>query len=283
MKVFVSSEEELRNIEKPYGKHIEYICHECGQIGERGYNCHLHFPLLCKKCIKKHATEKQKKNLIEKYGVENVSQLDSVKKKIREKWTDERREKAAKWISSEDFKKKNVQTCLDKYGLTNGGGCKEAIDKIRESLKTREKKTVYRYDGFSFDSYWELAYYIYCKEQGLNITRKVEPLIYRFDGEEHFYIPDFVVNGEYVEIKGNHFFKDGKMINPFDRNLDKCMEAKYQCMLKNNVKILFEEDLKDAFDYTWKKYKTLKENGEEDDLLNIPEEVVSTLVYRYVS
>lgn len=54
--------------------------------------------------------------------------------------------------------------------------------------------------------------------------------------------PDFLVNGEFVELKGLHFFENydatKSMINPFDRSQDALYEAKHQCMLQNHVKII---------------------------------------------
>jgi hypothetical protein len=40
-------------------------------------------------------------------------------------------------------------------------------------------------------------------------------LTYEFDGKTWTYFPDFKVNGQYIEIKGDHFFKNGKMICPY--------------------------------------------------------------------
>lgn len=64
-------------------------------------------------------------------------------------------------------------------------------------------------------------------------------LMYKHDGKEHFYMPDFKVRDELIEIKGDHFFKeDGTMQNPYDHSQDGLYEAKHQCMIKNNVTIL---------------------------------------------
>ena len=60
-------------------------------------------------------------------------------------------------------------------------------------------------------------------------------------------MPDFRVGDQYFDLKGDHFFKNGKMINPFrdkswtdEQYAIECekYEAKHQCMLKNNVIIL---------------------------------------------
>ena len=78
------------------------------------------------------------------------------------------------------------------------------------------------------------------------------------------YIPDFYLpdDDQYVEIKGSQFFKsnDGTMMIPWrlDSWSDKeyqlrCQkeEAKHQCMLANNVKIILDSDdeMKTALKY----------------------------------
>lgn len=70
------------------------------------------------------------------------------------------------------------------------------------------------------------------------------------------YYPDFKVDNKIVEIKGLQFFENknpnGKFINPYDRNQDAKYEAKYKCMLENNVEII--TDTKQYTDYVLNKY-----------------------------
>lgn len=60
--------------------------------------------------------------------------------------------------------------------------------------------------------------------------------------KEHYYFPDFKINDELIEIKGDHFFdKNGNFRCPFNilnENIQNEYKAKYQCMLDNNIKIL---------------------------------------------
>lgn len=66
------------------------------------------------------------------------------------------------------------------------------------------------------------------------------------------YFPDFLIEHQYYEIKGNQFFNEaGQLINPFNNTVD---TEKYQCMLDNNVKILKEEDIKPILKYITEKY-----------------------------
>jgi len=69
-------------------------------------------------------------------------------------------------------------------------------------------------------------------------------------GKERSYIPDFKItdeNGEQViEIKGDHFFdKEGNFFDPYNKTEEGYYndKSKYECMLKNKVKILKSEDL----------------------------------------
>ena len=114
---------------------------------------------------------------------------------------------------------------------------------------------IYDEDGLKFDSKWELAYYRYCKANNFQIERQPIILEFTYNDKVKKYKPDFRINDQLVEIKGDHFFENHnkklKMICPYDRSLDDLYEAKHQCMLANNVKILTYADLKEikVFDY----------------------------------
>lgn len=114
---------------------------------------------------------------------------------------------------------------------------------------------IYDEDELKFDSKWELAYYRYCKANNFQIERQPLILEFTYNNKVKKYKPDFRINGQLVEIKGDHFFENHnkklKMICPYDRSKDDLYEAKHQCMLANNVKILTYADLKEmkVFDY----------------------------------
>ena len=97
------------------------------------------------------------------------------------------------------------------------------------------------YNGFQCDSTYELAYVIWCNENGLEIERNKEYWEY-FDpgrnGTFKFY-PDFIVDGKLVEIKGYHTPVVDLKMNAV-RNADK------------EINILYKDDLKDAFDIACK-------------------------------
>lgn len=96
---------------------------------------------------------------------------------------------------------------------------------------------------------------IYCKDHGVNIERIPVRIEYIFEGEKHYYFPDFVVNGKLVEIKGSQFVNaDGTWSNPFDSSRDYLLETKYQLLLKNNVEIIYQNDILKYVDYVLSKY-----------------------------
>ena len=150
-------------------------------------------------------------------------------------------------MQSKEVKAKSRATFQKNYGVNAPAQCPE----IRRKQQLRCE-----YKGMNFDSIYEIAYYIWLTDH--TIAFEYEPNVkfkYVYDGKEHWYMPDFVVDSQYVEIKGDHFFnEDGTMRNPWDSSLDDLYEAKHQCMLQNNVKIIRVSEMKDILDYIYAKY-----------------------------
>lgn len=230
----------------------------------------------------KERRERYERTCLEKYGVKNYSQTNECKKKVKqtllERYGDEN------YHNVELTKKR----CLEKYGVENYMQRKDidVFAKYKENtgfsspfanpaiVQKREENNLkkygvrfvsqlhetrvksarkYTFNDIGFDSQWELAYYIYLRDH--NIEFEYQPgvkLQYIVNDNIKFYMPDFKVNGELQEIKGPQFFKEGKMINPFDRTMDELYEAKHQCMLRNNVKII--TDCSKYLNYVEEKY-----------------------------
>ena len=102
----------------------------------------------------------------------------------------------------------------------------------------------YSYDNMEFDSKHELCFYIWLKENSLKFEYKPScSFSYVYNNAMHYYHPDFIVEGCITEIKGDYFFNDdGTMCNPYDHSQDGLYEAKHQCMLANNVKIILQSE-----------------------------------------
>lgn len=120
------------------------------------------------------------------------------------------------------------------------------------AIKAGKLRKKYIYDNETFQSYNEVCFYIYLKEHHIRFKHLTDVSIeYECRNTIHHYFPDFKVYDTFVEIKGKQFFKDDKMINPYDRTQDDIYEAKHQCMLRNKVKIITS---KRFIDYVNKKY-----------------------------
>lgn len=225
----------------------------------------------------KDIQDKANKTLIDKFGVNNPLKSDEIKNKVFQ--TNLLKYGSRCVLSNKDVQESIKKTNLEKYGVTNPMLSSEYVNerKIRNrekygvewesqrpEIKDKAKHTnLVKYgsefphwikhsffNGKPFDSSWELAFYIYCLDKGDTIECEPIELKYTYNDIEHVYIPDFRVNGELIEIKGDQFFKkDGTMQNPYDHSKDGLFEAKHQCGLKNNVKFLKKSDMIDIMNY----------------------------------
>lgn len=204
--------------------------------------------------LKNHGTktwnnrEKSKITCKETHNCEYVFQSTTVKNKI--KYTVKQQYGYDHISQVPSIRNKIEQTCLNHFGNTNP----LVNEKIKEKIKHTNKilygtsnpnhNHYYYFDNKNFDSSYELAYYIWLKNH--NIDFEYQPDIsfsYEYNGTRNYY-PDFLVEDNYVELKGSHFFKNHnineRMINPYDRSQDDLYEAKHQCMLKNGVIIIID-------------------------------------------
>jgi len=97
------------------------------------------------------------------------------------------------------------------------------------------KKGIYK--GYWCDSSYELAWVIYNIDHNIKFERNYKSFPYEYNNKIHKYIPDFILNKNYIEIKG--------YINDTTK-----------CKIKNfpYVKILMLNDLKTELDYVISKY-----------------------------
>lgn len=100
-----------------------------------------------------------------------------------------------------------------------------------EIINSFENLQHYYYNNEHFHSSWELAYFIYCKDHNYEISRKVDKIPYKFNGITYNYNPDFIVNGKIVEIKNPCLYSKLLIEGTKDN-------AKYKCMIQNNVEII---------------------------------------------
>lgn len=194
--------------------------------------------------------EKTKKTSLEKYGVECPVSSEFVKEKRKQTCLALFGETTV--LKNEEVKEKIKQTCLEKYGVEYASQSPEFQSKIRK---------FYNFNNLTFDSKYELYFYIFNKEMlGKEVVRD-KIFEYIFEGEKCYYYCDFCVDGQNVEIKGPHLFKDGTLYFPY-RNLknwefhQRKWETKFECMKDNDVKLILtnSEEMKEIMNEVNKKY-----------------------------
>ena len=207
----------------------------------------------CKKTREVNGT--QQANII-------LKQCDKIKKKYGTDF----------YIQSEEFKRKAKQKMINN-GYSHPMKSETIKKKIRDNYFKKHKVShpfqnhdlynqfhkKYVFNEICFDSMLEIAFYVWYVDKGFLIDVHPCEFEYEFEGNKHKYIPDFKVENQLIEIKGKQFLKsDGTFQNPFNHKLDGLYEAKHQCMLKNNVKIIFSDDvfMKEILQYIKQKYGT---------------------------
>ena len=236
--------------------------------------------------------EKTKTTKLKRYGSTSYVNIEKAKKTKLERHGDEywsNHDKAVETYKSrtgyecsfsnpeamKDAKKKYEMTCVETYGATSYFGsdaykqfCLETfgVENIAQ-CKDLHKKSRYQFETLQFDSAEELAYYVFLKQLRVSFEYKPDPIPYQYDDKTWQYFPDFKIGSHYVEIKGDHFFRaDGTMFCPYrreewtdERYEWECgkYEAKHQCMLNNNVKIILSSQLAECVK------KLLCENGKD--------------------
>ena len=200
--------------------------------------------------------EKSRLTNLKKYGTDWYTQTNEFIDRVKET---NMKNYGYEWaLQSPEVREKGVETSLDRYGCRNAGGSKEAVQKIKETKKSRygdenynnsnkirdtwfsnlssnkHKYRCYVYKDIYFDSFPELAYYMYMISNGYNITRcdiKTLKFDYYYNGKLHYYIPDFIVDDKVIEIKSDYLLKKMQIENTRGN-------AKYKCMLENNIIII---------------------------------------------
>lgn len=192
----------------------------------------------------KVVTDKIKKTFLEKYGCENCFQNEQIKLKSRQ--TNIKKYGVPYVMQSAIVKKQSQQTNLKKYGsvCTLHGKNDERtrqifIDKygVENPFQLQGK---YKYLGILFDSATELSYYIYHHDILKDDITRGKTFEYECDGSIHKYLCDFFVNGENVEIKGQHLINENLELIDFFGD-GHVLKEKTQCMRNNNVKIIVSD------------------------------------------
>jgi len=164
-------------------------------------------------------------------------------KRIKSSWnkglTKETSEKVKQYSTSLIGKSKGKASTLEKenerkrkisnWAKTSGvGGYKKGSGRGKKG----------RYEGIWCDSSWELAWVIYHLEHNIKFERNTEKFEYIFNNKKYTYIPDFIINNDYIEIKGYITEQVKTKINQFPKKLI----------------VLLQLDMKKYLDYVIQKY-----------------------------
>lgn len=234
-----------------YKGYRKYCCRHCSayagntiEAREKAKNTCLQnhgvlYPMQSKEIVKK-----SENTCLEKYGDTSINRVKEIQEKQH---TVEQVQKMLKTYK---------QTCLRKYGVENISSLSAVKEKRENTLlkhygvkntfqsheiRLKSKARFISPDGKKYDSRWEYLYECYLIEN--DIKYEYAPKIkfkYYFNGKEKYYFPDFIIYEnnvqKIIEIKGDHLYNE-MLIENTQAN------AKYKCMLRNNVIILRKTDL----------------------------------------
>ena len=199
--------------------------------------------------INKKRSIQTQQALLKKYGTNTFCTEPKCREALANLSTDERKQINNKVKQTKEQRygdanynnlKKHEETCLKKYGVSSFS---------QTSLFAQLRTKKYYYDNESFDSLPELALWVYAKDHDEPIIHNPIKLEYSYEGKTHYYFPDFLYKGQLIEIKGDHFIKDGILVNPFDSSQNGLYAQKYYCGIANNVVFWASSDYKFALDY----------------------------------
>mgnify|MGYP001771228665 CR=1 FL=1 len=200
------------------------------------------------------------KTMIKKYGGKTTMESKVLKEKVQN--TNKIVYGGISAMYSDEVRKKALNTIKNNFtiqdDITSPFCIKEICDKKEKTLLDRYGKLnfnkKYKYNNLFFDSSWELAYYIWLKDNNVIFEYHPKPInkfkyYWKGDDKIHTYYPDFKLeNDDYIEIKNNFLLEN--MI--FDtQSLE---HAKYECMLKNNIKIISNNEIQFYLNYIENKY-----------------------------
>lgn len=154
-------------------------------------------------------------------SIEFKNKMSTIRKEAYK--NEEYRDKMTKFCHNENWKKSVSSKEFSENQSKNN------VKRIIEGKVFKK----YNYDGHWFDSKPELAFYIWLKDHHIRFRHEKTYLKYIYNEIEYRYIPDFIVYDTFVEIKGKHLLK--KLLQPNTKD-----NAKYKCMIDNNVHIIYE-------------------------------------------
>lgn len=189
----------VKDLPKNSGQKILVKCDFCGTekyISMNRYSINTDNSTLPYACSRKCAEKKNKEKILNKYGVDNISKLDTIKEKKKEtclknnnvkypQQSDEIKNKGKKTklekYGDENYtnEKKRKETCLDKYGVEHPMKCKDVVDELSISLNQTLKNKILnnqKYLNLNIKDYSDNLYTFECdcgKNHNFQISYKL--------------------------------------------------------------------------------------------------------------
>lgn len=128
-----------------------------------------------------------------------------------------------------------------RFGASKNGHSLQTKKKLSEIAKSRGLGGYVQgsgrgkkgwFQGIFCDSSWELAYVIFSRDFGVNVSRNLEFRHYTWNGITRKYLPDFIADGKLIEIKG---YKTDQWAAKLSANPD--------------ITVLYHEEMKHILEY----------------------------------
>lgn len=217
-----------------------YICKQCGKQFTEKYSKYSSGDFCCRKCASKYShsfidTEKISKKMKKLFH----NGLIKIPSKNSQTFQEYYKNPKICPICGNiiPYNKKSRKTCSTACGIKlasknnphiNDGGYRKGSSRGKHGY----------YKGIWCDSTYELAYLIYCLDHNIDIKRCNESFEYELNGKKHTYHPDFIVDGNIIEIKNYYREENDIKLNAISKE----------------KKILYYEDLIPCFEYVSKTY-----------------------------
>lgn len=196
-----------------------YVCSSCSRVKIKKTNL-IKYGTECP-LQNKDINEKAKKTMIEQYGVDNISKLESIKLDRKENFNNENFKNKSKktWLDkygvdnpskSEIIKEKKEKTCLYNYGVKNPSQSSEIFERVQISGKKIKKHEC----GLYYRGSYEKHFLDFCLDNKISVT-KGPRIEYYIDNKKKYYHSDFYIEklDLICEIKSSYYYVKYKDIN----------------------------------------------------------------------
>jgi hypothetical protein len=158
-----------------------------------------------------HYKEKYKQTCLERYGVEHISQTDNYKQKVKKTFIEHFGVDNPN--KTKEVRDKIKKTCMERYGVENACQHPQVMEKVQKNGKKYKDLTmpsgtirkVQGYEPFALNDLLQIH-----KEEDIKTDRKDIPRItYEINGKKRYYFPDIYLSttNTIIEVKSTWTYK----------------------------------------------------------------------------